>query len=61
MKILDCKLFVRKAKLNASVFVAHAKTLEGANAKYPIHRVIRKKFTVPREILDFTLENIFSC
>ena len=60
IKIMDCKLFVRKAKLNASVFVAHAKTLEGANAKYPIRRVICKTFTVPRGNLDFTQENIFS-
>jgi hypothetical protein len=54
IKILDCKLFVRKVKLSPSVFVAHAKALEQGNAKYPIRRVVCKTFTVPRGNLDFT-------
>jgi len=60
VKILDCKLFVRKAKLSASVFVAHAKALENGNAKYPVCRVICKTFTVPGGNLDFSQENLFS-
>jgi len=60
IKILDCKLLVRKAKLSASVFVAHAKALELGNAKYPIRRVICKTFTIPRGNLDFSQENLFS-
>lgn len=60
IKIVDCKLFVRKAKLSASVFVAHAKALELGNAKYPIRRVVCKTFTVPRGNLDFSQENLFS-
>jgi len=35
VKILNCKLHVRKAKLSASVFVAHAKALELGNANNP--------------------------
>jgi len=60
IKILDCKLFVRKAQLSASVFVAHAKALEAGNAKYPIRRVVCKSFSVPRGNLSFTQENVFS-
>jgi len=60
VKILDCKLFVRKAKLSVSVFVTHAKALEHENAKYPVRRVICKTFTVPRGNLDFSQENLFS-
>lgn len=60
VKILDCKLFVRKVKLSPSVFLAHAKALENSNAKYPVRRVICKTFTVPRGNLDFTQENLFS-
>jgi hypothetical protein len=60
VKIVDCRLFVRKAKLSASVFVAHAKALEHGNAKYPVRRVICKTFTVPRGNLDFSQENLFS-
>lgn len=60
VKILECKLFVRKAKLMASVFVAHAKALELGNMKFPIRRVVCKTFTVPRGNLDFSQENLFS-
>lgn len=60
IKIIDCKLFVRKAKLSASVFVAHAKALELGNAKYPVRRVICKTFTVPRGNLDYSQEQLFS-
>jgi hypothetical protein len=60
IKIVDCKLFIRKAKLSPSVFLAHAKALEIGNAKYPIRRVICKTFTIPRGNLDFTQENLFS-
>jgi len=60
VKILDCKLYVRKTKLSASVFVAHAKALELGNAKYPVRRVVCKTFTVPRGNLDFSQENLFS-
>jgi len=60
VKILDCKLFVRKVKLSPSVFLAHAKALERGNAKFPIRRVICKTFTVPRHNLDFSQESLFS-
>jgi len=60
VKIHDCKLFIRKVKLSPSVFLAHAKALEIGHAKYPIHRVICKTFTVPRGNLDCCQENVFS-
>jgi hypothetical protein len=60
IKILDCKLLVRKVKLSPSVYVAHSKTLEISNAKYPIRRVVCKTYTIPRGNLDFTQENLFS-
>ena len=59
-RIRDCKIYVRKVKLSPSVFVAHAKALESANAKYPVRRVICKTFTVPRGNLDCSQENLFS-
>ena len=60
MQIVECKLYVRKAKLSPSVFVAQAKALEHGNAKYPIHRVICKTFTVSSGNLNFCQENLFS-
>ena len=60
IKINDCKLYVRKVKLTPSIFVAHAKALEHGNAKYPIHRVVCKTFTVPTGNLNCTQENLFT-
>lgn len=60
ISITDCKIFVRKVKLLPSVFVAQARALEGATAKYPVRRVICKTFTVPTGNLDCSHENIFS-
>ena len=60
IRISDCKIYVRKVKLSPSVFVAHAKALERGNAKYPLHRVVCKTFTVPGGNLDCSQENLFS-
>src|SRR6266516_5049889 len=46
IKLHDVKLLVRKIKLSPSIFVAHAKALEIDNAKYPLHRVVCKTFTI---------------
>jgi hypothetical protein len=60
IKIVECKLFIRKAKLMPSVFVAHAKELEKTSAKYPIRRVVCKTFTIPRGNQDYSQESLFS-
>ena len=60
IRIVDCKLHVRKVRLSPSVFVAHAKALEKGNAKYPIKRTICKTFTIPAGNLDASQESLFS-
>ncbi len=60
VRILECKLFVRKVKLSPSVFLAHAKALEHGNVKFPIRRAICKTFTIPRGNLDASQESLFS-
>jgi hypothetical protein len=60
VKILECKLQVRKVHLSPSVFLAHAKALEVGNAKYPIRRVVCKSFTVPQGNLSVSQESLFS-
>ena len=59
VRILDCKLFVRKAKLSPLGFLAHAKALEVGNVKYPLRQVICTTFTIFRGNLDFSQENLF--
>ena len=60
VKITHASLFVRKAKLMPSVFLAHAKALERGTAKYPIRRVVCKSFTIPQNYLDVNHEKLFS-
>jgi len=60
VKIVDCKLFVRKVRLSPSVFVAHSKALERGNAKYPIRRTVCKTFTIPAGNLDASQESLFT-
>ena len=60
VKILDCKLYVRKVKINPSVLIAHNIALEGGNAKYPIRRAVCKTYTIPTGNLDHTQENLFT-
>ena len=60
VKILDCKLYVRKTKISPSVFIAHNKAMEGGNAKYPIRRAVCKTYTIPAGNLNHTQENLFT-
>lgn len=60
VRILECKLYVRKVKLSPSVFLAHAKALEVGNVKLPIRRAVCKTFTIPAGNLDASQESLFS-
>ena len=60
VKILECKLYVRKVKISPSVFIAHNKALEVGNAKYPIRRAVCKTYTIPAGNLNHTQENLFT-
>ena len=61
VKIVQASMFVRKVKLMPSVFLAHAKTLERSQAKYPIRRVVCKAFTIPQNYLDISVLATCSC
>ena len=58
--IENAVLLIRKVKLNSSVFMAHAQTLETTNAKYPVRRVLCKSVTVPQGFYDVSHEKLFS-
>lgn len=45
---------VRRVKINPSVLIDPAKTLEVCTAKYPISHVDVKAFTMPCEVLGKT-------
>ena len=60
VSIVSAALFVREVKLNPSVYLAHAKTLESGMAKYPIRRVVCKMFAIPTGYRDVSHEKLFS-
>src|SRR6218665_3844789 len=60
VRILECKLYMRKVKLSPSVFLAHAKALEVGNVKLPIRRAVCKTFIIPAGNLDASQESLFS-
>ena len=57
--IVEAVLFVRKAKLNPAVQMAHINALEKTTAKYPLRRVDCKVFSIPRGFMSHTNENIY--
>lgn len=57
--ITHASLLVRKAKLNATVSLAHEKTLEKTNAKYPLKRGVIKTFAIARGMISHTQDNMF--
>jgi hypothetical protein len=59
VKIVQAALYVRKAKLNSSVSLAHAKVLEKNTVKYPVRRVDCKVFTVSQGSRSVNQENVF--
>ena len=59
-QITSAALVIRKVKISPSVYLAHAKALENGMAKYPVHRVICKTFTVPAGYLDVSHEKLFT-
>lgn len=57
--ITQASLLVRKAKLNPAVALAHEKTLEKTNAKYPLKRGVLKTFAVARGMVSHIQDNMF--
>lgn len=57
--IIDATLYVRKVQVNPSILIAHNRTLEKINAKYPITRVEIKTVTIPAGLQSKTLDNLF--
>ena len=58
INILQAILFVRKAKINPQVMLAHASILEKSSAKYPIRRVETKVLTITKDLSAYSLDNI---
>ena len=59
IKILDATLWMRKARINPSILLAHAKSLNHHTAKYPYKRVEMHHHTIPQGTQQQTIENLF--
>jgi len=56
--INEAILYIRRVKVNPSIMMAHARTLEYGNAKYCVNRVEMKTISVPIGLHTKTLDNI---
>ena len=59
ISILEASLMVRRVKINPSILISHAKSIEQYSAKYPITRVDVKSFTIPSDVLGKTIDNVY--
>ena len=57
--ITQASLFVRKARINPAIVLAHARGLEKANVKYPLKRLVCKNFSIPAGNLSCVQDNLF--
>lgn len=57
--ILEAILLVRKATINPSVLIAHARALSRANVKMPINRVDIKVISIPTDMQTKLLDNVY--
>ena len=59
VQIVDAVLFARKAVLSPTVQMAHIKAFVKGTAKYPIHPVDCKVYSIPQGAISHTHENLF--
>lgn len=59
LQLLDASLFVRKLIVSPVVALAHEKTLEKANAKYPLTHSTLRVFTAPTGALFWQEDHLF--
>lgn len=59
VELVDAALFVRKLRIAPAVALAHAKTLERANAVYPLTRTMMRVFSAPAGSFSFQEDNLF--
>ncbi|XP_025155142.1 uncharacterized protein F54H12.2-like [Harpegnathos saltator] len=58
IRILDATLFIRRARINPDILLAHTKMLTRTTAKYPLTRVEVKSFTIHSGVVGETLDNV---
>ncbi|GBN08240.1 hypothetical protein AVEN_73966-1 [Araneus ventricosus] len=57
--IENASLFVRKVKVSPGVLLGHAKALQSTSARYPIHRVLSKMYSISKGSFSFSQDNVF--
>ena len=59
VELLDAAFYVRKVKIAPAIALAHAKTLERANAVYPITKTLMRVFSAAGGSYGFREDNLF--
>jgi len=60
LEITHASLFVQKAKILPSVFVAHVQALQNSMAKYQIKRSVCKALAILQNFRDATFKKVIS-
>ena len=59
IQMVHMSMFVRKASINPSIVLAHAKALQISSAKYPIKRVVTRVLPIGAAVMNFVKDNLF--
>ena len=59
LELIDCSLNIRRVEVSPTVALAHAKTLEKANAVYPLTKTVMRVFTAAQGSFSLTVDNLF--
>lgn len=59
LQLLDASLYVRKLTVSPVISLAHEKTLEKANAKYPLTQSVLRVFTAPAGAMFWQEDHLF--
>ena len=59
IKMIHMSMFVRKAVINPSIVLAHAKALQISTAKYPLKRVVTRVYSMGASVMNFVKDSLF--
>lgn len=59
VELIEAALFVRKVTVSPVIGLAHARTLEKANAVYPLTKTVMRVFSAAQGAFSFTADNVF--
>ena len=60
VKIIDCRLLIKKIRISDSLYLAHARGFQHGNARFPIRRVAIKTYSISQGTQSHSQEAVSS-